>query len=888
MQLFERAKRIGLEHVRSWLPNGRAEGDEWVCYSLERDENTPSFKVNVTTGKWSDFGDSSIAGNDVVSLYAYLNKSDLEHQAREKNYKNFDGGVQAEAARTILEDHDPTYFPGSEDNFTPPKTKGGFWDGFRQDTRGIDSPPELDVSWYEKNWGDHEQSWTFYNSKNKLIMYAARFRDSNGKKNDRPFTLWTNGTEYKWRAKGLPAGEIPFWGLPELLARPNDPFILFEGQKDSSAAAAVIGDEYVCIGWYGGAGNLDKTDTSHLLGREGYFWTDADSTGRKVIKSLETLKLDLKLIRPPLRVKKGWGIADAIEDGWDKQRIIEHIEDKSKDEKEFIDSGFPFRIIGTTAERISFYTAETMQLMRYKKSSLNKGSLMTLMPRQEWGSFFQKPDGGTAWDAAVDWVLREAATAPVYNNSLVRGSGAWIDNNRVVINTGEKMLREGKQEDLFNFESKYTYERKAFVPYSVKNPMRHNESMKFFNIMKSLDWSRPEFAAILAGWIFLAPFSGALTWRPHCWLSGSKGSGKSWILDNIVFPVLGPFAIKALGSSTAPGIRQKLNNNILPVVIDEAESDNKAQYERVEEFLTMARQSSSGAEDGAAIFHGNTDGTGTEWRVQSMFMFASIGAVIKHGADKDRFSICLLKNPRRSKIADRKEKFTQLKKDIEILTPAWCSSFHSRTLSIIDEVVKAVDIFRNQVTDIIGTVRGGDQIGTLLAGAYMSCFDKAPLASECKAWLAQWDLTKDVEAESAEEECVSEILSAKIEITSKHTKEKYPIGSLLRYWFTAKGGLPKDLTDYQFDIDPDRVKLSLEAVGIKPVMRSGNHIQVAIRHRELRNILKDTAWKDNYISILERLDYCIAGVVTGGKFAGVSRISYIRLKADSILDDCPF
>ena len=122
MQLFDTAKRIGLEHVRSWLPNGRAEGDEWVCYSLERDEKTPSFKVNLKTGKWSDFGDSSVAGNDVVSLYAYLNRSGLEHQAREKNYKNLEGGIQAEAARTILEDYDPSYFPGSDDNFTPPKT----------------------------------------------------------------------------------------------------------------------------------------------------------------------------------------------------------------------------------------------------------------------------------------------------------------------------------------------------------------------------------------------------------------------------------------------------------------------------------------------------------------------------------------------------------------------------------------------------------------------------------------------------------------------------------------------------------------------------------------------------------------------------------------------
>ncbi|MCK4819579.1 hypothetical protein KA005_27675, partial [bacterium] len=325
--LFERANSVGLALIREWLPDGRQEGAEWVCYSLEREEKTPSLKINLNTGKFADFGDSSVAGNDAVALYAYLNRQNLESAAR--NYKNFEGGLQAEAAKAILENHDTSYFPDSNDDFTAPKVKGDYWSGFRQDTRGVKDPPSLDTNWYEKNWGSLINKWEFYR-KDRLIMYAVRFQKEGEKKNDRPFTLWTNGTEYRWRSKGLPAGEIPLWGLPELLARPNDPFILFEGQKDPSVAVPVIGADYVCIGFYGGAGNLDKTDTSPLLGREGYFWTDADTTGRKVIKSLEGLKLDLKLIRPPLRVKKGWDIANAIqEDGWDREQILEHIEGRS-------------------------------------------------------------------------------------------------------------------------------------------------------------------------------------------------------------------------------------------------------------------------------------------------------------------------------------------------------------------------------------------------------------------------------------------------------------------------------------------------------------------------------------------------------------------------------
>ena len=58
--------------VSRWLPGGKREGYEWVSLNPRRaDRNRGSFKVNLQTGKWSDFatGDS---GGDPVSLAAYL------------------------------------------------------------------------------------------------------------------------------------------------------------------------------------------------------------------------------------------------------------------------------------------------------------------------------------------------------------------------------------------------------------------------------------------------------------------------------------------------------------------------------------------------------------------------------------------------------------------------------------------------------------------------------------------------------------------------------------------------------------------------------------------------------------------------------------------------
>ena len=55
-----------------WLPDGRRQGNEFVARNPRRADHSPgSFKVNVATGRWSDFatGDS---GGDVISLAAYL------------------------------------------------------------------------------------------------------------------------------------------------------------------------------------------------------------------------------------------------------------------------------------------------------------------------------------------------------------------------------------------------------------------------------------------------------------------------------------------------------------------------------------------------------------------------------------------------------------------------------------------------------------------------------------------------------------------------------------------------------------------------------------------------------------------------------------------------
>ena len=73
---FERIAGAALDHadtlVRRWLSDGRREGVEWVAINPTRSDNRKgSFKVNLRTGRWSDFATSD-AGGDLISLASYL------------------------------------------------------------------------------------------------------------------------------------------------------------------------------------------------------------------------------------------------------------------------------------------------------------------------------------------------------------------------------------------------------------------------------------------------------------------------------------------------------------------------------------------------------------------------------------------------------------------------------------------------------------------------------------------------------------------------------------------------------------------------------------------------------------------------------------------------
>jgi putative DNA primase/helicase len=59
--------------VEQWLPGGKFQGTEYVVKNPFRpDEHAGSFKINIQTGRWSDFATGD-KGGDFISLYGFIN-----------------------------------------------------------------------------------------------------------------------------------------------------------------------------------------------------------------------------------------------------------------------------------------------------------------------------------------------------------------------------------------------------------------------------------------------------------------------------------------------------------------------------------------------------------------------------------------------------------------------------------------------------------------------------------------------------------------------------------------------------------------------------------------------------------------------------------------------
>ena len=401
---------------------------------------------------------------------------------------------------------------------------------------------------------------------------------------------------------------------------------------------------------------------------------------------------------------------------WQADRHLKPISEGKKYEiKDDLFEKAPFQCLGVDHLNFYYLSKESKQILKLASNNHTSANLISLAKLQFWQKYFTLEESNSiSWKTAQDALFRKCNKIGIFNPNRVRGCGAWYDNNRTVLHLGDRLRVDGKNISIDKLDTIYIYEAQHSIEIKDNDPLPKNEAMKFREISELLTWDKPISAYLFAGWCVIAPICGALLWRPHIWLTGAAGTGKSWIINYIVRKALGNISLFVQSNTTEAGIRQTLGNNAFPLVFDEAESENQNSQYRLQKIIDLMRQSSS--ENSSGIIKGTPGGQAMTYRIRSCFMLASVNVTIEQQADTSRVSVLGLKKNIFNVHQSHFDKINSMVSDV--LTPEYCAGLRARTISMIPVIRKNADVFARAVAEVPGEQQAGDQLGALLAGAY--------------------------------------------------------------------------------------------------------------------------------------------------------------------------
>lgn len=653
-------------------------------------------------------------------------------------------------------------------------------------------------------YGKPNRFWSYTNSKNQVNGYVLRFDLPEGKKDVIPYTYkkrTENGVSKSgWFWRGFEV-KRPLYNLGELAERPKAIVLMVEGEKTAEAAKLLF-PQYVVTTWIGGGENVKNADLSPLTGRNVFLWPDNDLPGihcmfggwsknektgvyRRINGVSELVKANFKRIQNQKEFPKKWDVADA---DWTHEQAAEYIKQnrtdipavsehapnespvlppaavlppvvptvpaKTKTEEKQAKNPY-FKCLGienNDQNLYVFFVFRANVIIKLSASGISTSNLLQLAPLNYWEGHYPKQSrsgAGVKYDLNIiaDNLISTCLRLGIFNPSKIRGRGAWIDNGVPVIHCGDSLIVDGKYKKFSEHKSKFTYEAGQELGFTLTDPLNKHEAYKLINLMERLNWSRDINARLVAGWIVIAPLCGALKWRPHIWLTGPAGSGKSEIMK-FIKSFMGNFFIDAQSETTEAGIRQFLKSDALSVIFDEAESEDKRSDERMQSVLSLVRSSSTS--DSGMIIKGSSNGNAAQFDLRSCFAFASIGVNLTQKSDLSRVTVLEIKTDTASDKRDRWQK--TLEAYNEINTQEYVQGFQSRALMLLPTILANAKTFSNAAASELDNQRAGDQLGALLAGAYSLTSDKIISFEQAAAWINERDWTEERLADSVRDE----------------------------------------------------------------------------------------------------------------------------------------
>jgi putative DNA primase/helicase len=856
-----------------WLPGGKRRGGEFICGDLAGNAGG-SLSVNLRTGLWADFsGDAR--GGDPVSLLAAIRNCSQAEAARELDAKLSAGGIQERRAPVAGPDGRPA--------------DAGDWQAEPFAPKGTPAP----VPWHPGFGGAPSASWTYRTATGEIIGLVCRYNTETGKEII-PFAWCRNSRtgESRWKFKSF-SKPRPLYRLDVLAANPDAGVILVEGEKTADAAQRMLGDSVVVTTWPGGSKAVTQTDWTPLEGRRVIIWPDNDQPGSDAAGWVKRTHGQSFIVTPPIGKPVGWDLADAEQEGWTGEMIRAHVKackqsaaqpepaqpPEPMHNRDYIQSEdtpppsdaegdshverapepepdhippeestpipppsiggveLPFRILGHNQGTFFYLPRGSKQIVELSASEHKHLQLLQLAPDAWWNQIFASKDGPD-WKAAANMLVQQSYDAGVFTPKRLRGRGAWLDGEDIVLHVGDRLFVNGVPVAMSEFESRFIYEQGQPLEHSDAIPLPMPEAARLAELCDLLPWRHSIHGMLLTGWCVVAPICGVLAWRPHVWISGPSGSGKTWVVTNIIDPLVGKTALQVQSATTEAGIRQALRSDALPVVFDEAESEDKTGQGRMQRILELARQASS--ETGAGIIKGTAGGRAMEFSVRSCFVFASIGIAAVQRADTSR--ITPLELSKRSGEAGAKA-FADLKAlwAETVGKPGFADGLRARALANARTIRANSKTLARAVAAKLGDQRIGDQLGALLAGAFAVTTDQQFTDEQAARRVDNLDWAPFLPdaTDTDEVQALNVLMDSHIRVDDGRGSYTASVGELI--------------SQSQADVVEtvkDAAKATLLRHGIKV---EDDWLTVSNSHHHLRRVFADTPWAGKWKDQLARV-----------------------------------
>lgn len=628
------------------LPPGETSERKIKCFNPNHDDKNPSMYVNVSKGTYFCHGCPTKGDAvDYLSDFRGMSKRDVMQYLRGKNWPD----AKITHAWAEKEKRD-----GAKKNL--PRHSQDTWPSHK-------GRPAIATHDYQAADGT-------------LICRLIRYANKPGAKLPKVFPFTPCSTGGWWNADPtsdqIPevdrrAKIKPLYRLPELLAKlkqnPDTQIWVVEGEKcvDTMLAARPDGNTTPCTtAMFAKVEQLGDTDFTPLAGKRILLLADQDDEGHaKMLKFASHLVGQLgcavRVFLPPGKGEareKGHDVADAIhEGGW--QGMLDWIAEcggpqpyvlpeRPAEELAYIPpmvENEHFKILGFVgAEHVAIQRKTTHEIHVLKRTSLNgETTLLVLAPLAWWIEMSgQNSFGPVTRRSFADSLLRGAETKGHIDMSNLLGRGAAKRGNIYSYNVGDSILQAGEDGQLTvgvslaNAGGMY----QPAAPVQLKDDERAGEYAKeLYEAVMQYRWLADVDGRAFLGWVVSSLIGGALRFRPMLWLLAPASSGKSFLLTDVLTPVLGD-TLKPLADATAAGMTMALRNDSLPCYLDEFEP-RRGQESKWEDVLAVARIATSGV--GARIRGSAANDSATMYQPRFSLLVASVQRPALTTADESRF-----------------------------------------------------------------------------------------------------------------------------------------------------------------------------------------------------------------------------------------------------------